>query len=87
MAAGNIMVASASGGPKMDILHPVEPDRPVGFLADTADEFAHQILHVILEMDSKSRDSMRLAARDAAQRFSEEHFAKSWNEAIEPLMY
>uniref|UniRef100_A0A914UP43 Glycosyl transferase family 1 domain-containing protein n=1 Tax=Plectus sambesii TaxID=2011161 RepID=A0A914UP43_9BILA len=86
MAAGNIMIASDSGGPKMDILHSLDPDRVVGFLADTAEQYAERMVDVIVGMDARSRDRIRLAARDAALRFSEEHFAQHWCDAIAPLV-
>ena len=61
MAAGLIMVAHNSGGPKMDIVINHEGNR-TGFLADDEDSFAGAILKV-MKMSSEEKRTIQLAAR------------------------
>nr|AIA83438.1 CAZy families GT4 protein [uncultured bacterium] len=52
MAAGLIMVAHKSGGPLLDIIETSEGSR-LGFLANTAEEFAHILKYVIEARDDE----------------------------------
>lgn len=61
MAAGLIMVAHKSGGPKTDIIIETEDSR-TGFLAVDDDEYA-QVLAFILQMSQKQKEKIILAAR------------------------
>eukprot|EP00057_Strongylocentrotus_purpuratus_P032333 XP_787277.1 PREDICTED: GDP-Man:Man(3)GlcNAc(2)-PP-Dol alpha-1,2-mannosyltransferase isoform X2 [Strongylocentrotus purpuratus] len=83
MAAGNIIVAHNSGGPRMDIVVPHQ-DQPTGFLADTEEGYADTMLK-ILRMTSEERMKIRLAARSSVDRFSEKEFEKSFLAASEKL--
>lgn len=83
MAAGNIIVAHNSGGPRMDIVVPHQ-DQPTGFLADTEEGYADTMLK-ILRMTSEERMKIRLAARISVDRFSENEFEKSFLAASEKL--
>ena len=77
MAAGLIVVAHNSGGPQTDIIH----DAQTGFLATTVDQYA-VALHQALTMPAAQAAHMRRAARQSAQRFSDEVFAQSFRDTI-----
>lgn len=72
MAAGLIVVAHNSGGPKTDIVEP----GITGFLACTVEEYATKICHV-LGMGTDDKLKMQRKAIDAAQRFSDESFSEA----------
>ena len=61
MAAGQIMVAHRSGGPKADIIEESEGSRN-GFLAADEHEYA-KALSAIIKMSPQSRNKIREAAR------------------------
>lgn len=70
----------------MDILqHDDDDHRLVGFLAETADEYANRMLQII-EMNERERDTIRSTARAAIERFDQRVFATNWNRALLPLI-
>ncbi|CAI5711369.1 unnamed protein product [Hyaloperonospora brassicae] len=69
MAAGMLVVANNSGGPKADIVKP-----ETGCLALTADEYADKILSLLEKSPAESL-AMRLAARESSSRFSDNEFS------------
>ncbi|CAG0881548.1 unnamed protein product [Darwinula stevensoni] len=82
MAAGLIMVAHNSGGPKMDIVISHGGNR-TGFLADDEESFAGAILEV-MKMSSEEKRTIQLAARqvfplwrESVERFSMARFEES----------
>ena len=75
-AAGLISVVHASGGPKLDIVLPVE-GRPTGFHAETDEEFA-ACFRTAMKLSPAEKTAMRLRARHSARRFTEAAFAKAW---------
>lgn len=77
MAAGLIVVAHNSGGPKTDI---VEPGR-TGFLASTVNEYAAKICQVF-EMSADDRDLMQRRAIESAKRFSDEAFSQAVQDVV-----
>ncbi|KAI9054084.1 hypothetical protein LZ554_001255 [Drepanopeziza brunnea f. sp. 'monogermtubi'] len=81
-AAGLISVVHDSGGPKRDIVTPIEGE-PTGFHATTSDEFA-TAFESALSLEDKV--SMRLRARQSAKRFTEEEFVKGWIALMEKLV-
>ena len=83
MAAGNIIVAHNSGGPKMDIVVP-EEKQITGFLADTEEGYADAMSN-ILHMSAEERMKIRLAARRSVHRFSEEEFERTFLAASQQL--
>ncbi|KAM0733811.1 GDP-Man:Man(3)GlcNAc(2)-PP-Dol alpha-1,2-mannosyltransferase [Formica fusca] len=83
MAAGLIMVAHASGGPKADIIETQEGS-VTGFLAEDEGEYA-KILAYIIHMHQDERNAIRVAARSSVNRFSCQHFEKEFLRAIEPF--
>jgi alpha-1,2-mannosyltransferase len=97
-AAGLISVVHDSGGPKRDIVVPVDGEPTgewkhtisfstfltfIGFLATTATEFAEGF-EMALSLEDKL--AMRLRARQSAKRFTEEQFAKRWISQMERLV-
>uniref|UniRef100_A0A914HQR7 GDP-Man:Man(3)GlcNAc(2)-PP-Dol alpha-1,2-mannosyltransferase n=1 Tax=Globodera rostochiensis TaxID=31243 RepID=A0A914HQR7_GLORO len=93
MAAGILMVAHNSGGPKLDIIADdgTSADEngifagDSGFLATTKEEYVEAILR-ILDLDRLDRNRIRKAARQRVKRFSDREFERSFCEAIEPLL-
>ncbi|KAG7392978.1 asparagine-linked glycosylation protein [Phytophthora pseudosyringae] len=76
MAAGMLVVANDSGGPKADIVKP-----ETGCLALTADEYADKMLS-LLEMSPTESIEMRSAARKSSLRFSDEEFGEQFLAAM-----
>jgi len=76
MAAGLIMLAHRSGGPKMDIVRDSDPDR-TGFLAESAEEFADAIVRII-QTPEQQLVEIREAARISVERFSIESFEEGF---------
>lgn len=89
-AAGLISVVHDSGGPKLDIVVPVDGEPtgkispanqatlandPVGFYATTAEEFAEGFEKALSLPDPLA---VRRRARQSAKRFTEEEFARKW---------
>lgn len=84
MAAGKVVLAHKSGGPKLDIVVPFEGGQ-TGFLADDEESYAEAI-EKILALPSSSRLQIRLNARRSVERFSDQEFEACFLAAIEPLM-
>jgi alpha-1,2-mannosyltransferase len=72
MAAGLLVIAHDSGGPKSDILNPGVS----GFLATSAEEYAEAIYQA-LTMDPQADMEMRKKAQESALRFSDTEFDKN----------
>jgi alpha-1,2-mannosyltransferase len=72
MAAGLLVIAHDSGGPKSDILHPGVS----GFLATSAEEYAEAIRQA-LTMEQEADLQMRKNAKKSALRFSDVEFDKN----------
>ena len=81
MAAGSIILAHKSGGPKMDIVTEGE----TGFLASDIDSYATMMRH-IFEMKPEERQKIRQRARESVDRFSvmnfERHFMDPLNKVL-----
>lgn len=94
MAAGLVVVAHDSGGPRMDIVVPAaraapaaagDVDSAVGFLAATAEEYA-LCLGRALALPEQQRSAMRERARAAAGRFSDEAFSLGVVSALQGVL-
>ncbi|KAG9508512.1 GDP-Man:Man(3)GlcNAc(2)-PP-Dol alpha-1,2-mannosyltransferase, partial [Fragariocoptes setiger] len=81
MAAGLILLAHKSGGPKDDIIE----DGINGFLASDTDEFASKLAH-IYELPHEKRMSIRVEARKRSNDFSDESFETNFLKALEGLL-
>lgn len=84
LAAGLIPVVHNSGGPKLDIVVPFE-GKPIGFLAETDEEFAAAFARVTA-LNPQERLDMRIRGRASTKRFTEAAFAKQWIEEMETLV-
>lgn len=83
-AAGAIVLAHNSGGPRKDIVIE-DNNQPTGFLARTVEEYSEAI-GAIFSMSSQQRLSIAQSARNACERFSEAEFEKDFLMAIEHLI-
>lgn len=84
MAAGTVILAHKSGGPKLDIVVPYE-DGQTGFLADSEDSYA-AAMETILTLSPSARLDIRRNARQSVGRFSDQEFDHCFLSAMEPLM-
>jgi alpha-1,2-mannosyltransferase len=95
MAAGLIVIAHNSGGPKSDIVVPLHRDcasssrqttttTKTGYLAATVDEYA-QAIYSALTLDATEATLIRRNAQESARRFTDEVFAQSFEQAIMDL--
>lgn len=80
MAAGLIVIAHNSAGPKMDIIQSNSKDNDTnttcGYLASTPIEYANNI-HKIICLQPKHDEIIRNNAKDIAMKFSDEVFDKN----------
>jgi len=81
MAAGAIVLAHKSGGPKMDIID----EGQTGFLASDIDSYA-TMMRQILQMKSDERRQIREHARESVDRFSTANFEKQFMEPLEKIL-
>jgi len=80
MAAGLLVIAHNSGGPKRDIVVQYE-GKQTGFLAVTETEFA-DAMNEALSLDVAQSRNTRLLARQSTARFSDEAFNLSFKKVI-----
>ncbi|XP_056444989.1 GDP-Man:Man(3)GlcNAc(2)-PP-Dol alpha-1,2-mannosyltransferase [Gadus chalcogrammus] len=84
MAAGAVVLAHKSGGPRRDIVVPFEGGA-TGFLAEDEDGYA-DAMDRILRLPAAARTEIRRRARQSAARFSDREFENCFLAAMEPLM-
>lgn len=84
MAAGTIVLAHNSGGPKLDIVRDWS-DHKTGFLADSVSSYA-EALHQIFEMSNEELSMMQEHARQSVDRFSSENFEHKFIEAMKNVL-
>ena len=82
MAAGLIVIAHKSGGPKLDIISVGETlgkntKGTTGYLADTPEEYASHMNHILNEINSSDQEEIRSSARASVDRFSDEIFKEN----------
>lgn len=82
MAAGAIVLAHKSGGPKMDIVD----EGQTGFLASDIDSYA-TMMRQILEMNSDDRKKVRERARESVDRFSTSNFETKFIEPLDKILH
>lgn len=70
MAAGLITIAHDSGGVREDIIE----NGKNGYLASSAEEYAHHMYNALTLKDENVRTEMQAAARETAQSFSQQRF-------------
>ncbi|XP_040434394.1 GDP-Man:Man(3)GlcNAc(2)-PP-Dol alpha-1,2-mannosyltransferase-like [Falco naumanni] len=83
MAAGTVILAHNSGGPKLDIVIPYE-GHTTGFLAENEDNYAEMMAY-ILSLSPDKRLEIRQNARRSVHRFSDQHFEETFLLSVEPL--
>lgn len=84
MAAGTIVLAHKSGGPKLDIVVPFRGAQ-TGFLADSVESFA-SAMDSILSLSPEERLEIRRSARQSVERFSDQEFNNSFLNSMETEM-
>ncbi|XP_020783500.1 GDP-Man:Man(3)GlcNAc(2)-PP-Dol alpha-1,2-mannosyltransferase [Boleophthalmus pectinirostris] len=84
MAAGTIVLAHKSGGPKLDIVVPFAGGQ-TGFLADSVESYA-SCMETILSLSPDARLEIRRNARQSVERFSDQEFESSFLGAMETVM-
>ncbi|XP_051914747.1 GDP-Man:Man(3)GlcNAc(2)-PP-Dol alpha-1,2-mannosyltransferase [Hippocampus zosterae] len=84
MAAGKVILAHRSGGPKLDIVVPFEGGQ-TGYLAGDEDSYAEAI-EEILSLEPSTRLQIRRNARQSVARFSDQEFEASLLAVLEVLM-
>lgn len=85
MAAGTVMLSHNSAGPKMDIVVPYKGER-TGYLAEDDDSYA-ECLYTIYSLSPKQRNTIREAARQHVQKFSQEKFDENFLDAFNNFCY
>ncbi|KAM8974972.1 GDP-Man:Man(3)GlcNAc(2)-PP-Dol alpha-1,2-mannosyltransferase [Pelodytes ibericus] len=83
MAAGTIILAHNSGGPKMDIVISYGGQK-TGFLADDEESYA-SAMDQILSLSPNERLTIRQNARHSVTRFSDQEFEENFLSAAEHL--
>lgn len=83
MAAGTVILAHNSGGPKLDIVVPHE-GHVTGFLAEDEDGYAETMAY-IFSLPPEKRLGIRENARRSVHRFSDQHFEDTFLLSVEPL--
>ena len=81
MAAGTITIAHNTGGPKSDIIVPLEGQR-TGYLATTAQEYSDAMYAIFFENSSEENTRIRTYGRKASKSFSDDVFDKSFQSAL-----
>jgi len=81
MAAGLLVIAHNSGGPKADIVVPTIDGQKTGFLAVTEQEFA-TAMNDALSMTKDDARKTRLRARHASAQFSDQTFNLSFKRVM-----
>ncbi|XP_003433100.4 GDP-Man:Man(3)GlcNAc(2)-PP-Dol alpha-1,2-mannosyltransferase [Canis lupus familiaris] len=84
MAAGTIILAHNSGGPKLDIVIPHQREI-TGFLAESEEDYAETMVH-ILSMSEEKRLQIRSNARASVSRFSDQEFELAFLSSVENLL-
>ena len=84
MAAGTIVLAHDSGGPKLDIVVD-HKDQRTGFLASDADSYA-SCLNTIFSLDVETLTNIRRNARESVKRFSDARFSETFLNVTEHLL-
>jgi alpha-1,2-mannosyltransferase len=76
MAAGTIILAHNSGGPKEDIVVKYN-SKDTGFLAQTVDEYAEQLVN-IYNLSTHERNLIRQTAREHVSKFGQAEFNQNF---------
>jgi alpha-1,2-mannosyltransferase len=80
MAAGLIVIAHNSGGPKSDIIIPFE-GKQTGYLATTPEEYAAAV-YKVMTLPMGEQAERRRSAQASSARFSDDLFAESFRKVV-----
>lgn len=83
MASGLITIGHRSGGPLLDIIETSEGSR-LGYLAITAEEYAHTIKYILCS-GKEEICAIRERAKASVDRFSTKKFQEEFLRAVQPL--
>ena len=83
MAAGTVVLAHDSGGPKLDIVN--HNGQTTGFLASDAESYA-ACLKTIFSLDADQLLTIRRNARESVKRFSDARFSETFLRVTEDLI-
>ncbi|XP_070811996.1 GDP-Man:Man(3)GlcNAc(2)-PP-Dol alpha-1,2-mannosyltransferase [Pituophis catenifer annectens] len=83
MAAGTIILAHNSGGPKLDIVVPYERNI-TGYLAEDEDGYANSMAD-IFSLSPAKRLQIRQSARESVKRFADEEFEETFLLSVQQL--
>ena len=84
MAAGTVVLAHDSGGPKLDIVIP-HNDSPTGFLAGDVQSYA-DAMETIFNLSEDRKMTVRENARQSVTRFSEEEFGQKFLSVLDQFI-
>jgi len=84
MAAGTVVLAHDSGGPKLDIVVDHDGQR-TGFLASDADSYASS-LNAIFALSADALMDIRRNALESVKRFSDAQFSETFLRVTEQLI-
>lgn len=84
MAAGTIILAHDSGGPKMDIVVKHDENR-TGFLASDVDSYS-DAMRTIFDLSENEKMNIRRNARSHIEKFSDKQFSDQFMNVLEPLI-
>ncbi|CAI9722378.1 Hypothetical predicted protein [Octopus vulgaris] len=84
MAAGTIILAHDSGGPKMDIVVQHDENR-TGFLASDVDSYS-DAMRTIFDLSENEKMNIRRNARSHIEKFSDKQFSDQFMNVLEPLI-
>jgi len=82
MAAGLIVLAHKSGGPKMDIIE----ENQTGFFAFDIDSYV-AMMEQIFEMTVDERREIQERARDSVERFSRFNFERLFVKSFDKILF
>eukprot|EP01016_Furgasonia_blochmanni_P011766 TRINITY_DN1545_c0_g1_i2.p1 TRINITY_DN1545_c0_g1~~TRINITY_DN1545_c0_g1_i2.p1 ORF type:complete len:270 (-),score=83.92 TRINITY_DN1545_c0_g1_i2:392-1084(-) len=88
MAAGVVVTAHKSAGPKLDIIREKKAGEEVGSLAVTKEDYIQASSEYVklFEKDRKKFDAIALRAREQAKKFSDQAFSKSFSDSFHFLV-
>lgn len=84
MAAGCIILAHNSGGPKLDIVVPIN-DQPTGFLASDVKSYA-TCMAKIFSLSDRERMEIQQSARTHVHKFSDAEFENGFFSVFDDLI-
>jgi len=82
MAAGLIVLAHKSGGPKMDIIE----ENQTGFFACDIDSYA-TMMKQIFEMTVDEQSEIQQRARDSVERFNRLNFERLFVKSFDKILF